>query len=329
MGMRALVAGSAVLMAGIVACSSAGAATAAPPPRRQPEGQGRGVRVGHREGHDRRVGHSRHRDRRPVHRALRPPGARRPALGRHRQGPQRPQRRARGLRLRPGDRGLLRLQRLQALRLGQHRQGDHHGRAAALAPGDEDAALLVGEERGDPDDHAVRQRRGDRPVGRGRDGEPPALPQPGGDGRDPARPGRRVGAHPGHRARRAAAAEAADRAQLGPRRLLALLPARPDGPGDELGVVGRHRRDAVRRHLAREERMAAGCHRMAPQQHRHVLRARPELHDRGAVGQHRHERRRAVRDQHDRGRGPAHTARPEQRPADRILDGRGEAGGRA
>ena len=46
----------------------------------------------------------------------------------------------------------------------------------------------------------------------------------------------------------------------------------------------------VRRHLAREERLAAGRHRLAHQQHRHVLRARQGLHDRGAVRQHRHER---------------------------------------
>ena len=146
-----------------------------------------------------------------------------------------------------------------------------------------DAALIVGEERGHADDHPVRQRRGDRPVGRTGDGQPPGLPQPGGHGRDPARPGRRVGAHPGHRARRDAAAEAADRAEPGPRRLLALLPARPDGPGDQLGGVGRHGRHPVRRHLARQERLAAGRHRLAHQQHRHVLRARRGLHDRGAV----------------------------------------------
>ena len=57
----------------------------------------------------------------------------------------------------------------EALRLGQHREGDHPRRADALAPGDEDVAVPVGEERGHADDRAVRQRRGDRPVGRAGD----------------------------------------------------------------------------------------------------------------------------------------------------------------
>ena len=53
--------------------------------------------------------------------------------------------------------------------------------------------------------------------------------------------------------------------ELGARRLLALLRARSDGPGDQLGGMGRHGRHAVRRHLAREERLAAGRHRLAHQ----------------------------------------------------------------
>ena len=98
----------------------------------------------------------------------------------------RPGRAPRGDRVRHGDQGLLLHRQRPSLRLGERRQGDHPGRAAALAPGDGAAAVVVGEGAGAADDHPVRQRRGDRPVGRGGHEPAAALPQPGEDGRRPS-----------------------------------------------------------------------------------------------------------------------------------------------
>ncbi len=142
----------------------------------------------------------------PLGRRPRPGG---PDVARH------PGRRARSAGRRPGRGGHahrddLRASPRAALRLGQHRQSAHPGRAAAQGRGPPRRAQRSPGRAGPGDDHRVGQRGREHAVGRGRPGSPAALPRSGRDDAHHAGARHPVGADPGHRAERTAPAHGAD-----------------------------------------------------------------------------------------------------------------------